>query len=147
MPSLSVGSPRRGVALIAASALLILALGACSSDDAGGTGTARAPAVTLRDFAIAIEPTTLTAGDMTITAKNEGPSVHEFEVFRGRGDALPVASGVADTSGLDLVDELEDIAPGTSGQLALQLDPGTYTLICNLPSHYQQGMHVTFTVG
>jgi hypothetical protein len=120
MPSLSVGSPRRGVALIAASALLILALGACSSDDAGGTGTARAPAVTLRDLAIAIEPTS---------------------------DALPVASGVADTSGLDLVDELEDIAPGTSGQLALQLDPGTYTLICNLPSHYQQGMHVTFTVG
>jgi uncharacterized cupredoxin-like copper-binding protein len=104
--------------------------------------------VTLRDFAITMDPTTLADGDVTITATNEGPSVHEFEVFRGQGgDDLPVASGVADTSGLDLVDELEDIAPGTSGRLDLQLQPGTYALICNLPSHYQRGMHITFTVG
>jgi uncharacterized cupredoxin-like copper-binding protein len=128
--------------------MLMLALASCSPAGKTATGTAAAPQVTLRDFDITMDPVTLAAGAITITATNEGPSVHEFEVFRGDGgDDLPVASGVADTSGLELVDELEDIAPGTRGELTLTLEPGTYALICNLAGHYQQGMHVAFTVG
>jgi uncharacterized cupredoxin-like copper-binding protein len=147
MSTVNLGSPRRRLALVAASALLVLALGACSSDDQTEPGTATAPRVTLRDFDITMDPVALTAGEVTVTATNDGPSVHEFEVFRGEGgDDLPVSSGVADTATLDLVDEVEDIAPGTNGELALTLEPGTYALICNLPSHYEQGMHVTFTV-
>jgi uncharacterized cupredoxin-like copper-binding protein len=127
---------------------MVLALGACSSGGGSEPGTATAPRVTLRDFDIAMHPVALTAGAVTITATNEGPSVHEFEVFKGAGgDDLPVASGVADTSRLELLDELEDIAPGTGGELTLTLEPGTYAIICNLAAHYQQGMHVTFSVG
>jgi uncharacterized cupredoxin-like copper-binding protein len=127
--------------------LLASVLAACGSSDQPKAGTATAPRVTLRDFAIQMDPTALATGNVTITAANQGPSVHEFEIFFGEGgDQLPVQSGVADTSGLRLVDELEDIAPGTSGELNLFLAPGNYALICNLPSHYEQGMHVTFTV-
>jgi uncharacterized cupredoxin-like copper-binding protein len=47
---------------------------------------------------------------------------------------------------LEVVDEVEDIAPGTSAPLNLTLDPGSYAVICNLPGHYANGMHTTFTV-
>jgi uncharacterized cupredoxin-like copper-binding protein len=148
MHTTPLGSPRRRFALLAVPALLTLALGACSSGGGEEPGSATAPRVTLEDFDITMDPMALTAGEVTMTATNNGPSVHEFEVFRGEGgDDLPVSSGVADTSGLDLVDELEDIAPGTRGELTLTLEPGTYALICNLAGHYEQGMHLTFTVG
>jgi len=141
-------SARPNIASVVASVAMALALlGGCSPSDGNEPGTATAPRVTLRDFDITMEPVALTAGDVTLSATNEGPSVHEFEVLRGEGgDDLPVSSGVADTAGLDLVDELEDVAPGTSGTLSLTLEPGTYALICNLPGHYEQGMHVSFTV-
>ena len=45
------------------------------------------------------------------------------------------------------IEEVEDIAPGVSQKLALDLAPGAYAVICNLPGHYGQGMHATFTVG
>ena len=47
---------------------------------------------------------------------------------------------------LEPVDEVEDIAPGTSASLSLDLEPGTYAVICNLPGHYANGMHTTFAV-
>lgn len=49
--------------------------------------------------------------------------------------------------GLNVVDEQEDIAPSTTGVLETNLDAGSYVIICNLPGHYDQGMHAAFTVG
>jgi uncharacterized cupredoxin-like copper-binding protein len=106
--------------------------------------------VTLSDFRIGLSSTSLDAGSVTFTATNDGPSTHEFEVFRVPGDAdvdeLPVSDGVADTARLELIDEVEDIAPSTTAELRVPLEAGSYALICNLPGHYQQGMRVAFTV-
>ena len=30
--------------------------------------------------------------------------------------------------------------------MALELDPGNYVLMCNLPGHYEAGMFAAFTV-
>ncbi|MGZ8592899.1 MAG: plastocyanin/azurin family copper-binding protein [Actinomycetota bacterium] len=46
-----------------------------------------------------------------------------------------------------MIDEVEEIAPGTSATLNLDLDAGTYAVLCNLPGHYANGMHAAFTVG
>ena len=56
--------------------------------------------------------------------------------------------GVVDEEGegLELVDEIEDIEGGSSQSLTVNLDAGSYVLICNLPGHYAQGMHAGFTV-
>jgi uncharacterized cupredoxin-like copper-binding protein len=35
----------------------------------------------------------------------------------------------------------EGIAPGATSWVTLQLSPGRYELICNLPGHYAAGMH------
>jgi uncharacterized cupredoxin-like copper-binding protein len=108
--------------------------------------------ITLKDFAIDVSSGTVTAGDVSLTVANEGPTIHEVEVFHLPDGvdlaALPVDGGVADTAGpgLTLVDEVEDIAPSTSTTLRVTLQPGRYALICNLPAHYQQGMHTTLVV-
>jgi uncharacterized cupredoxin-like copper-binding protein len=54
---------------------------------------------------------------------------------------------IADTRGLTLLDEVEDVLPGGSASLTLELEAGTYLIICNLPGHYSNGMVAVFEVG
>jgi len=48
--------------------------------------------------------------------------------------------------GLEAVDEIEDIEAGTSPTLTVDLDAGSYVLICNITGHYDAGMHTALTV-
>jgi uncharacterized cupredoxin-like copper-binding protein len=47
---------------------------------------------------------------------------------------------------LDVVGEVEDIAPGEGAILELDLEPGAYLAICNILGHFGQGMVTRFTV-
>lgn len=128
-------------------ALGILA-GAC---DGGGTPPTGDLNVTMRDDGIDLSTTTLPAGELTVVGTNQGSETHEFEVFRVPegidADALPVEDDVAAADDmLVIVDEREDVAPGTSAELTVSLEAGTYAVICNLPGHYARGMHATLTV-
>lgn len=38
------------------------------------------------------------------------------------------------------VGEVAELAPGKSGELTVELRPGLYALICNIPGHYAAGM-------
>ena len=85
-------------------------------------------------------------------------TAHEFVVFKTdlAPDALPTGEdGSVDEEGegVELKDEIEDIAVGDTPTLTLDLDAGSYVFICNIVddgrrrvSHYQQGMRVAFTV-
>lgn len=42
--------------------------------------------------------------------------------------------------------EVSELEPGASGALTVNLKPGHYLLICNVPGHYVSGMWTTFTV-
>ncbi len=105
---------------------------------------------TLRDDGITLSPTSVGPGKLMIEATNDGTLTHEFEVFivpEGvDANALPLDGDRADDQRLEALDEVEDIAPGTSATLSLDFAPGTYAVICNLPGHYANGMHATFTV-
>lgn len=135
-------------------AALALAATGCASKDgtaAGGSnGAGTTVHVALADFSLSLDPTSVPAGPVTLAATNAGPSVHEFEVFSvGTGldaNALPVKDDVAVTDGLTVVDEIEEIVPGSTPELTLDLKPGTYAVLCDLPGHYAMGMHATFTV-
>lgn len=115
----------------------------------GGGGEADVE-VTLSDSAVELSPTSTPSGDVTLVATNEGSMTHEFEIFTVEGDvdpaSLPVEDNVANTDGLTLLDEVEDVTPGSEAPLTVNLDPGTYAVICNLPGHYANGMHATLTV-
>ena len=101
---------------------------ACNSDDGGGSAGDGISA-TLTDFAIDLGETSAPAGPVTFDITNDGATVHEFEVLRTDtgADALPVDSGVVQTSadGIEIVDEVEEIAPGTGAGLSVELQPGT----------------------
>jgi len=107
--------------------------------------------VTLRDFSVQTSAT-LPSGSNKLAVHNSGATLHELEVFKvpaGVDPAnIPVANSVADTNsvGMTVVDEVENIAPGTGSSLSVNLQPGTYVFMCNLPTHYGLGMHATVTV-
>jgi uncharacterized cupredoxin-like copper-binding protein len=116
-----------------------------SSSSAGGAGGVSA---TEKDFAISLASSTASAGSVTFNISNEGPSTHEFVVIQtdDAPDALPTKNGTVNEDGLTVVDEQEDIAPSTTATLTTNLDAGSYVIICNLPGHYEAGMHTAFTV-
>jgi uncharacterized cupredoxin-like copper-binding protein len=124
---------------------LVLVTARCSSDDDGGV------AVTLADFTITADPDSASAGEVTFDVTNDAEQTHEFVVFQTdlAADQLPTDEGgdVDEAgAGVELVDEIEDIEGGSTQSLAVNLDAGSYVLICNLPGHYEQGMHTGFTV-
>jgi uncharacterized cupredoxin-like copper-binding protein len=125
---------------LGAIALLLLAtlLTGCAPEAEGAT----AIQVTLDDSTIDVARNIVATGRTALEIHNEGTTVHEVEVFSGAADGqiLPVRSSVADTTGLTLIDEVENILAESNASLVIDLEPGTYLLICNLPEHYNNGM-------
>ena len=136
--------------------LLALALPACDGDDEGGTVE-----VGLSEFAVAVSPASVAPGPVTFEATNDGPNdPHELVVVRtdlGPADLPTSEDGSYDESaeGAELIDEIEEFDPGTTESITLDLDEGSYVLLCNLveeeggelEAHYALGMRATFTVG
>lgn len=126
-----------------------------------GCGSATTVDVTLREFAITPSVASVPAGAVTFEVTNDGPNdIHEFVVIRTdlALDALPAdADGAVleDGEGMEVVDEIEDLAVGASETLALDLEAGSYVLICNIveddegetEAHYALGMRTAFSVG
>ena len=134
-------------------------LDACSSDETtGGVSTPATVDVSVHEFEVAPETSSASAGEVTFTVTNTGPDdVHEFVVVKTdlAPDALPTeANGAVDEAGagIEPVDEIEDIAVGATESVTVNLEAGSYVLMCNIydqaekESHYQQGMHTGFTV-
>ena len=138
--------------LAVAGAVLMLATASCG----GGGETVE---VTLQEFSIGTEPTSAGAGDVTFDVSNEGPDdTHEFVLFKtdlGITELPTDENGavVEDGEGLELIDEIEDIPVGDSQSLTLDLDAGSYVIVCNIwdedeqEAHYAEGMRTSFTVG
>jgi uncharacterized cupredoxin-like copper-binding protein len=114
--------------------------------------------VTLQEFAIGTDPSSVSAGSVTFNIDNKGPDdAHEFVVIRTDLDptALPTEKNgsVSETGeGMEVVDEVEEIPVGDAPTLTVDLTAGSYVLICNIydeaekESHYQEGMRTAFTV-
>jgi uncharacterized cupredoxin-like copper-binding protein len=72
---------------------------------------------------------------------------HEMVVLKTDTPFDQLEVGTDDrVSEADSVGEISEIKPGTTGTVTLDLAPGKYVLVCNLPKHYAQGMRVAFTV-
>lgn len=129
-------------------AVALIGMAALVTSCAPSAEGAAAVSVTLADDALDLGRTRVPPGSVAFEIHNEGTLVHEFEVFAGADErsAPAVANSVADTTGLELVDEVEDILVASSASLVVDLAPGTYLLVCNLPDHYGNGMYAFLTV-
>jgi uncharacterized cupredoxin-like copper-binding protein len=162
-----------GLATCTLLATVGVACGDDDDDDGGATPVTSATAsavsspgtegpvieVLLVEFSVVPDKSTVSAGEITFRATNEGPEdAHEMVIIRTdlAPDALPTADdGSVPEDDIDLVDEIEEIAVGASDELTVELAAGSYVLICNIvqteadgtiESHYQKGMRSALTV-
>lgn len=155
---------RRGYQTIAFMALLLLLVTACQTSATGSPAESAAASagttvnVTLQEWSVLPDADSVPAGAVTFVVTNEGPDdVHEVVIIRTDLDpgALPTdATGVVDEAaeGMEVIDEIEDIAVGDTGEVSVTLEAGSYVLICNIydetkqEAHYAEGMRIGFTV-
>jgi len=128
--------------------ILVAVLAVASACGGGTSEPTEQPtlSVALTDFAIAADPGTVKAGRVVFAIRNRAAMTHELIVIRTdlAPDALPIEGGKAKEDGK--VGGVANIAAGVSRKLTLDLTPGRYVLICNVPGHYQLGMRVALTV-
>jgi hypothetical protein len=116
--------------------------------------------VTLQEFAVLPDVQSVPAGSVTFNATNVGPmDPHELVVVRTDIPAgeLPTrddGSFDEDAEGVEVVGEIEEFDVGLTQSMTLDLEPGSYVLLCNLveeeegeiEAHYALGMWVPFEV-
>jgi uncharacterized cupredoxin-like copper-binding protein len=107
--------------------------------------------ITEADFKIGFPKTSLAAGKYVFVDKNEGPSEHEFVMWKTKDEAaeLPLDGKDVDEESDELegvIDSGSALKPGETRLLTADLDPGHYVVVCNLPGHYMDGMHVDINV-
>ena len=125
----------RRLGLVAVFVLAALLLSGCGSEDDGDEGgdSAGGASVELVATEFAFEPTDVSideAGETTFTVTNEGEFPHALEL-EGNG----------------IEEGTEELAPGESASLTVDLEPGEYVLYCPVGDHRDQGMEGTLVVG
>jgi uncharacterized cupredoxin-like copper-binding protein len=119
--------------------------------EAGAVGSATGTvAVTMEEFSVAAQPNSTASGQITFNLENEGAVLHELVIVRteAEADALPISGGAVDETdpGLEVIEKIQNVQGGASGNVTAGMPAGSYVLICNVPGHYNAGMHTEFTV-
>jgi len=104
-----------------------------------------------QNFSIDLSPTVAIAGPVLFHVHNQSASLsHDFMVIQTdlQADKLPLDnSGNVDMSKLNMIGQVQDIAPGDTKTLQVTLQPGQhYVVICNKPGNYQHGMYASLGV-
>ncbi|MEV4414923.1 iron uptake system protein EfeO [Catellatospora sp. NPDC049609] len=122
----------RKLSVLTATAVLGLGMSACTTDpEPAATGDATGPiAVKASDTACEVGRAETAAGTVTFTISNGGAKVTEFYVYAA-GDRV--------------MGEVENIAPGLSRELKVELTAGTYETACK-PGMIGKGIRGAFKV-
>jgi uncharacterized cupredoxin-like copper-binding protein len=102
----------------------------------------------LADTKITVNVPSVKAGKTKIGVRNVGTMQHSFQVLKTdlAPDKLPIDGASAKAKEDGKVGEIASIPTGKSAAVTLDLTPGKYVFICNVPGHYQLGMRTGFTV-
>lgn len=110
-----------------------------------------------RMMSVTTNVSSVPAGEVSFRVWNAGMMVHELVVLPllpGGAGTRPIGrdSQVSETGSIGEASNScgegtgEGIAPGAVSWVTLQLAPGHYELICNLPGHYAAGMFIELDV-
>ena len=118
--------------------ILVAALAGCGSDDEASDSTtpaANSGTIEIAETEFALNPENATvdaAGEVTIHVVNNGAETHALEV---------------ENDDLNVEEETEEIAPGESADLTVDLADGEYEIYCPIDGHRSMGMEGTLVVG
>ena len=146
--------------ITAALAISTLGLSSCGmdpTDGATGGGPDAAPVVSnkitgsVEEWKVNVSAQAAEAGEVMFAIANYGSVQHEFLVTKTSYEPgkIPVGSNNRfdeEDKGLSVVDEIPEWAVNESKVLKVNLEAGTYELLCNIEGHYANGMHTSFTV-
>jgi uncharacterized cupredoxin-like copper-binding protein len=102
---------------------------ASESTTSASTGGGETVAISETEFQLDPSDPSVKAGTVTFDVSNDGQTVHNLEIE---------GNGVEEVT--------DDLSPGDSAQLAVDLQPGTYEIYCSIDSHRDQGMEGEVTV-
>lgn len=94
--------------------------------------------VALGEWSVGLEAKAVRPGPVTIVVANRGKLVHGLEIERVRGDD--------EESDSDIDEETEDLLPGQTARLTLNLTPGVYEIECSVSNHDDRGMRIRLEV-
>ena len=138
--------PTRKAIPVAALAILLGTIGTAYAGSTSSSPAAKTVKVTLSEFSVKLSTTAIPSGRVNFIVKNVGITTHEFEVARDPGKPFSfkahLKANVSESMG-----EVEDVDPGKTKRLTLNLPAGKYVGICNLPGHYKLGMSTRFRIG
>ena len=125
----------------------------CTSDSSSDNGTTdRSTSVSgeVKEWTVSVDNATVPVGEVTFTVANAGTMDHEFLVVKTDlpDGEIPLEGDrfSENLESISVIDEIGEFAAGTTETLTVTLDAGTYQLVCNIPAHYQLGMHTPFVV-
>jgi len=93
----------------------------------GGGGQAGGTRVAVTEKEWAIQMGEVPSGAVTFAVRNDGAVEHNF-VIKETGARL------------------DGLQPGQTKEVTVTLQPGTYTVVCDIAGHEEAGMHTTITV-
>jgi iron uptake system component EfeO len=115
---------------ISSLAALSLVIG-CTSNKSVVSDTKGAITVKSTAATCTLSATTAASGTLTFDIKNEGSEITEFYLYA--------------EDGVKIISEMENIGPGTSRKLVVQVNPGKYLTACK-PGMKGDGIRAPFTV-
>jgi uncharacterized cupredoxin-like copper-binding protein len=124
--------------------------GAASPAVSASASTQGGQTIALSEWKVVVA-STIKAGKTDFSIKNDGAAPHELLVFKSALEPKayptdPAGDIVEDGAGVTLVSDGDNIDPGGTQARSVDLVPGTYLFVCNIPGHFKQGMFTVVTV-
>ena len=106
--------------------------------------------VSLTEWKVTVDGT-IKSGKTDLAITNTGVAPHELLVFKSDLDPSAYPTDAAGDikekgAGVTLVSDGDNIDPAGSQTRSIDLAPGKYLFVCNIPGHFKQGMFTVVTV-
>lgn len=122
---------------------------AATSTQQGADNTVNNVTIKMSEYFFKPKDLSVPAGKAAITAPNTGKVEHELVLLKTDVDPAKLKTekdGEVQEDAYSGPGEIPDVEAGETGKTVLNLKPGQYAMICNVPGHYKAGMYGRITV-